>query len=143
MLARAFDKFAAESFLRDVARVNRCLPASLFDQRNDFLRVCLFAFKVIQSDVGAFARKGYGSRPADPRIRACDQSFATCQPPKSFIALLAMVGLGIHLFRQAWRRLHLLLEFRSRILLRRILHGELVLHNVVSHGSTTVDGRPG
>ena len=121
------DQLQAERLVAEVARHRDRLAAGGLDERHDLLRVGLFGRQVVQHQVGALAGEGDRDRAADAAIRAGDDGAAALKAAEPAIALLAVVGLRVHVAREAGRRLRLILELRLRILLRRVLHRVLVL----------------
>ena len=74
----------------------------------------LVLVEVGDQDVGTLAGEGDGDGAADPGVAAGDDGGTPAQPAAALVALLAMVGPGVHLAGQAR---HVLLLPRLRRLL--------------------------
>jgi len=100
--------------------------SGLLDQSYHVFRVFLLALEVVKRNIGALAGERNSSSSAYTRIRSRDESLAARQTTEALIAILPMIGFGIHLLSQARRILYLLWKSRSRILLGRVLHRILI-----------------
>ena len=94
-------------------------PASLISAITS-LRIRLLGRKIIDRDIGAFARIGDGGGAAHAGIAAGDQRLAAGEPAGALVAFLAVVRPRLHLAREARPGLGLLLERRLRIFVVRI-----------------------
>ena len=93
-----------------------------FDQLDDLLGVCLLARQIRDRDIRSFAGECDRCRTTDAGVAAGYQRTATAQTTVTDIALLAVVGYGLHLGVEAGNLLRLLRERRTRILVSGILH---------------------
>ena len=123
-----FDHLPAPVFIGDVAGKVDGFAAFSLDQRDDFGGVLALGRQIGEGHIGAFPSIGDGGRAADAAVRAGDQGLASFQLAGTLIAVLAMIGLGVHLARFAGHGLRLAWEGRLWILLARILKGQSISH---------------
>src|SRR3569833_1388597 len=125
------DALLAEGLLAEVARERHALAAGVLDQLDHVAGGWLFARKIVDRHVGAFARIGDGRGAAHAGIAAGDQRLAPSEPSRAFVARLAMVRWRLHVLCEARPRLLLLGERRLRVfvdwILQRCGHGLSVL----------------
>jgi hypothetical protein len=127
-LRRALGELAGVALVGDVARQGRGLAARVLDEGDDLVRVRLLAREIGNRHVGPLPREGDGDGPADPRIAPRDQRAAPREPPRTPVALLAVVRRRLELAREAGRGLRLLGKWRRRVLPAGVLHLEAVGH---------------
>src|SRR5689334_4463594 len=79
----------------DVAADEGRLAAGLLDPFAGLVRVVVLV-QVGDQDVGALAREGNGDGTADAAVAAGDHRLLAGEPSASLVALLAVVGSGLH-----------------------------------------------
>ena len=120
LLNRIGDEFFAKIFIPQIARNRDSFSPGLFNQRDNFVGIRLLGGKIINCDIGAFARECNGGGTPYSRVAAGHQRFATCESSAAPITFLPVIRARLHLARQAWPRLRLLFERRFRIFVFRI-----------------------
>ena len=113
------DELRAKGLIAEIARDSDTVAPRILDELDHFLRIRLFVRKVIDGDVGSFARVGDGCCATHAAVAAGDQRLPSRQPAA---ACLAMIGSRLHLGRQPRPGLRLALERRLRIFAGWILH---------------------
>ena len=100
LVQRIVHHLAGGLFIADVCGQGDGGAALGLDQGNHAVGVGLLVGVIADRDIGAFAGKGDGSGAADAAVAAGDQRALAGQPVAALIALLAVVGDGLHLFHQ-------------------------------------------
>ena len=122
LLHRVADELGTKGLIAKIARDSDAVAPCILDELDHFLRIRFFVRKVIDGDVGSFARVRDGCCAAHAAVAPRDQRLSSRQPAAAFVACLAVIRSRLHLGRQPRPGLRLALERRLGIFAGWILH---------------------